>query len=139
MTKKLLLTLALIVTGFVAMAQSGQVWTTKTVQRFDINKSGEITKQYDQQDYAAHYIFLNNNQLLAVAKDVATIYKVSDKKVSDKYVDYVLKSDAGDKYNVRFSEVENYIIITSLDDGFSLYLGTEKPFTTSEFKKIGNY
>ncbi len=136
MTKKILITIALIISGFVAMAQKGQVWPTQTRQDFDINSDGEITKQYDVQDYNSYYLFINNNEFIHCTNDITSLYKIIKRTENKDYIDYTVVSEVGNTYYMRFAQNEKYIVITNLEKGYSIYEACYTPYTTQVFSNI---
>lgn len=136
MSKKLLLLAAFLMTGLISFAQKGQVWPTESRQEFDLDANGNITKEYESQVYYSYYLFINNNEFIHCTNGITSLYKIIKRNENRDYVDYTVVSEVGNQYAMRFAEKEQYIVITNLDQGYSIYIGCYKPYVTAVFDNI---
>ncbi|WP_124636817.1 hypothetical protein [Taibaiella sp. KBW10] len=136
MTKKLLFLAVLLIGSIYSFAQKGQIWPTQTRQEFDIDKEGNITKEYESTDYNSYYLFINNNEFIHCTGTITSLYKIVKRTEKKGAMEYTTVSEVGNTYKMTFNEAEKHIILTSIDRGYSIYLTCLKPYQTEVFDNI---
>lgn len=136
MKKTLSILTVLLLASLLSFSQKGQVWATETRQEFDIDSDGNITKEYKSNPYYSYYLFINNNEFIHCTNSITSLYKINSRTESKDFVDYVVVSEVGNTYHMRFSQKDSYVVITSLANKFSVYIGCYKPYNTKVFNNI---
>lgn len=117
-------------------AQKGQVWPSETRQEFEIDENGKITKEYAATDYNSYYLFINNNEFIHCTGTITSLYKIMSRKQRDGGVEYSVVSEVGNNYQMFFHEKDKYIVLSSRDKGFSVYIECKSPYKTEVFDNI---
>ena len=134
--KKVLSLLLLLAASTGLWAQKGQVWPSETRQEFEIDENGKITKEYAAQDYNSYYLFINNNEFIHCTGTITSLYKIVSRKQRDGGVEYTVVSEVGNTYQMFFHEKDKYMVLSSRDKGFSVYIECKTPYTTQVFDNI---
>lgn len=136
MTKKILLFTTLLLSTLFSFAQKGDIWPTFSRQEFDISADGQILNEYQAQDYNSYYIFINNNEIIHCTSTITSLYKIINRNVAADYTDYTVVSEVGNQYVMRFNKKEKYVIITSVEKLFSVYIACYAPYNTKVFDNL---
>jgi hypothetical protein len=134
--KKVLSLMLLLAASTGLWAQKGQVWPSETRQEFEIDENGKITKEYAAGDYNSYYLFINNNEFIHCTGTITSLYKIVNRKQRDGGVEYSVVSEVGNNYQMFFHEKDKYIVLSSRDKGFSVYIECKAPYTTQVFDNI---
>lgn len=130
-----LLALALLA-GTGLWAQKGEVWPSTTRQEFEVNSSGDITKEGTEEQYRSFYLFINNNEFIHCTDGITSLYKILSRKEARGGIEYSTISEAGNKYTMFFHKKDAYIVIAVPDRGYSIYIGCLAPYETGVFDNL---
>lgn len=134
--KKVLSLMLLLAASTGLWAQKGQVWPSETRQEFEIDENGKITKEYAATDYNSYYLFINNNEFIHCTGTITSLYKIVSRKQRDGGMEYTVVSEVGNTYQMFFHEKDKYMVLSSRDKGFSVYIECKAPYTTQVFDNI---
>ncbi len=135
MKRNLFLSLIFALTWVVSSAQKGQIWPTSTRQEFEFDAEGNISQEYEVQNYNSYYLFINNNEFIHCTATITSLYKILKREEQEEYVDYEVISEAGNVYSFRFSINDQYVAIYS-SKGYGIYLACEAPYATGVFDNL---
>ncbi len=137
MSKQLFFGLLFLCSSFYSFAQKGEVWSTISRQEFQMDDEGNLTNQYEVEDYATYYLFINNNEFLHCTPTVTSLYKILSRDAKQDFVDYKVISEADNIYTFRFNKKSKTIIIYS-QKGYGIIIGCAAPYATKVFDNLNN-